>query len=465
VFTSEQLQKNFDELVRSHNIPGAQLAVMDGDQITEVATGVLSLRTQFPVSPDALFLPGSIGKVYTATLILMLVDDGKLDLDSPVRRYLPNFTVRDDVARDTVTVRNLLSHTSGFDGDIFLDTGRGDDALSRYVDALHDLPQIAAPGAIWSYGNSGYSILGRIIEVVADATYEQVLHDRVFQPLQLEHTVAFAEDVLLHPASVGHSADPSNAGAYAVSPTWGLFRSCGPMGAAVVASAGDVLRFASMHLRGGLAPDDKRVLSEQSVQAMQTRQVDLVDDSLIGQSWGLGWLLDRWGDVAVIGHDGNSIGQNAFLRVAPEQRFGFCMQTNVDSALELYKEVAAWLFGERLSVGPRPEPEPTGDDRVDEPERYVGIYQREGVRFDVHSDADGRLLADVVASHAAAELQETPAMTDLPLVPADRRDGFLLKLPIADSPLLAAFFDPANPGGRPTYLHFGGRAHRRAEDS
>ena len=132
-FTQAELEKQLAELIERHHVPGAQLAVLDGDTIIEVAAGVLSLRTGCPVTTDALFLPGSIGKVYTATLVLMLADEGLIDLDSPVRSYLPDFEVRDHHARDSVTVRDLLTHTSGFDGDVFLDTGRGDDALARYI--------------------------------------------------------------------------------------------------------------------------------------------------------------------------------------------------------------------------------------------------------------------------------------------------------------------------------------------
>ena len=132
-----------------------------------------AMRTGCPVPTDALFLPGSIGKVYTATLVMMLADEGKLDLDTPIRHYLPDFEVHDAHARDTVTVRHLLTHTSGFDGDLFIDTGRGDDALARYVAGCADLPQIVDPGRIWSYSNSGYAILGRLVEVLSGVTFER----------------------------------------------------------------------------------------------------------------------------------------------------------------------------------------------------------------------------------------------------------------------------------------------------
>lgn len=461
--TSAELEKKLNELIEAHHIPGAQLAVLDGESMTEVAAGVLSLRTGCPASTDALFLPGSIGKVYTATIVLMLADEGRIDIDKPVRAYLPDFEVHDHEARDTVTVRDLLCHTSGFDGDVFLDTGRGDDALARYLEQIADLPQICPPGKIWSYSNSGYSILGRLIEVVADTVYETALRERLFVPLGLQHTVAFAEEAIPHPLSVGHVPDPENPGSYVVSPQWALFRSCGPMGASVVASAGDVLRFAKLHLDGGVAADGTRLIAAETVAAMQQRQIGLVDDTVLGDGWGLGWILDHWGDVTVIGHDGNSLGQNAFMRIAPEERFGFCLQTNVESALSMYRELAAWLFGERLGVGPRPDPEPTPAREVADPGRYVGTYDRAGVRFEVAESEASGLVASVTVAHAAAEMQDLPPMNDLPLVPVARDDSFLLKLPISDSDLLAVFFNPDDEHGRPSYMHFGGRAHRRID--
>ena len=182
MFTPAELEKKLSELIDAHGVPGAQLSVLDGDQLTEVAAGVLSLRTGCPSTADALFLPGSIGKLYTATLVMMLVDEGKLDLDTPIRHYLPDFEVRDAHARDTVTPRHLLTHTSGFDGDHFTDTGRGDDALARYVAGCADLPQIVDPGRIWSYSNSGYAILGRIVEVLTGLTFEEAPARAVVHP-------------------------------------------------------------------------------------------------------------------------------------------------------------------------------------------------------------------------------------------------------------------------------------------
>ncbi len=461
MYSETELEARLSELIAQHDVPGAQLAVLDGDETVESAAGVLSLRTGCPATADALFLPGSIGKLYTATLVLMLVEDGRLDLDTPIRAYLPEFRVQDEQAAEVVTPRNLLSHTSGFDGDHFTDTGRGDDALALYVAGCADLPQIAPPGLIWSYSNSGYSILGRIVEVLHGATFEDVLRERIFEPLALEHTVSFADEAIVHPVSVGHDYDQDDPKRLVVSSPWGLARAFGPMGSSVIASAGDVLRFVQPHL-GGPAREGTQLLEANLVSAMQEEQVRLVDD-LLGQAWGLGWILDRWGEIDVIGHDGNSIGQNAFMRVAPGERFGFCLQTNVGSALLLYREVASWLFGERfgVGVGPTPDPEMIDEKSVADPARYTGLYQREGLRLEVGSDDSAHLLATVTPTHDVAQSQGWPPMVDLPLHPTDRPDTFMLRVPIADADLPAVFFAPEDPGGKPTYLHYGGRAKRR----
>jgi CubicO group peptidase (beta-lactamase class C family) len=459
VYSQVELEAKLSELIAKHDVPGAQLAVLDGDELVETAAGVLSLRTGCPTTTDSLFLPGSIGKLYTATLVLQLVQDGRLDLDTPIRAYLPEFRVQDEQAAEIVTPRNLLSHTSGFDGDHFTDTGRGDDALALYVAGCADLPQIAPPGLIWSYSNSGFSILGRIVEVLHDDTFENVLRQRIFEPLGLEHSVSFADEAIVHPVAVGHDPDPESQ-QMTVSTPWALARAFGPMGAAVIASAGDVLRFVQPHLGDG-AP----LLDAGLVAAMQEEQVGLADD-LLGRAWGLGWILDRWGDVDVIGHDGNSIGQNAFMRVAPGERFGFCLQTNVGSALLLYRELAHWLFGERFDagIGPSSGPEAIEETTVADPGRYTGLYQREGLRLEVGADDAGHLLATVTPTHAVAESQGWPPMIDLPLQPTDRPDTFMLRVPIADVDLPAVFFSPEEPGGKPTYLHYGGRAKRRISE-
>lgn len=236
------------------------------------------------------------------------------------------------------------------------------------------------------------------------------------------------------------------------------------MGASVVASAGDVMAFLRMHLRGGTAAGGKRILKRRTIKEMQHQQVPLLDRTL-GDGWGLGWILDHWGGVPIVGHDGNSLGQNAFARVAPDPGFGFCLQTNVESALSMYRELATWLFGEALGVRPHPMP-PPGRARVADLDRFTGTYRREGIDTVVTAGGGGSgggLVASLLISRQDASTANLPPMNDLPLAYVGD-DTFLLKLPIADEALPAVFFNPDQVGGKPSYLHFGGRASRRLEE-
>src|SRR3954463_14985924 len=103
-------------LAEKHGVPGATLAILDGDEVGEAAYGVLNVRTQVEATPDSLFQIGSITKVWTATLVMQLVDEGLLDIDQPVVKYLPEFKVADAEVTKTVTTRHLLTHSSGIDG-------------------------------------------------------------------------------------------------------------------------------------------------------------------------------------------------------------------------------------------------------------------------------------------------------------------------------------------------------------
>src|SRR3982751_4965205 len=175
---------------------GALFAISLGGEPVAGATGVLNLRTQAPATTESLFQIGSVSKVWTAVLAMQLVDEGLIDLDKPVVTYLPEFKVADADVTRTVTTRHLLSHTSGVDGDLFLDTGRGDDNLEKYVAAMAELKQNHPLGATMSYCNSGYSALGRLIEVVRGKTWDAVLREHLLTPLGLTSAGTLPEEAL-----------------------------------------------------------------------------------------------------------------------------------------------------------------------------------------------------------------------------------------------------------------------------
>jgi CubicO group peptidase (beta-lactamase class C family) len=164
-------------------VPGVAVGILHQGEVLAAGFGVTNVDHPLPVTDTTLFQIGSITKTFTGTLIMRLVEEGKLDLDAPVRRYVPDFWVQDEDAAARVTLRHLLTHLAGWQGDYFLDTGSGDDALAKYVAAMADLPQNTPVGQHWSYNNAGFYLLGHVIERVTGQSFEQVLQTMVLEPL------------------------------------------------------------------------------------------------------------------------------------------------------------------------------------------------------------------------------------------------------------------------------------------
>src|SRR5206468_7921692 len=135
------------------------------------------------VDEDTAFQIGSNSKVWTATVVMQLVDEGKLDLDAPIVDVLPDLRLSDPEVTAKVTLRHLLTHTSGIDGDVFTDTGRGDDCVEKYVEVLDQAALTHPLGATLSYCNSGLILVGRVIEKLTGKTWDAALRERLFTPL------------------------------------------------------------------------------------------------------------------------------------------------------------------------------------------------------------------------------------------------------------------------------------------
>lgn len=377
------------EALAKHRVPGAALGFLHGGAIVDVAAGVLSKATLVEATPDSVFQTGSITKVWTTTVVMHMVDEGLIELDTPVVDVLSGFSTADpDVAKE-IKVRHLLTHTSGIDGDIFLDTGRGDDCLEKYVATLSDATQIHPVGRTYSYCNSAFTVAGRMIEVLTGMTWDAALRTRIVEPLQLSATVTLPEEAILHRAAVGHLTLSGNEPRPAAN--WVLPRSGGPAGR-VTARVRDVLEFTRMHLSHGSAPNGAHVLSPASATAMATKRMD-VPDNATADSCGLGWHLYDWNGHRLIGHDGGTIGQRAFLRASPERDFGVCLLTNGGDAVGLYHELFAEAFKDLAGISmPPPFAPPAEPIEVVNHTSFVGHYSRAGVELEVMERAGGLAL-------------------------------------------------------------------------
>jgi len=444
-------QRRLAVLAEKHHVPGAQLGILDGDDLVEAAYGVLNKRTGQPATTDSVFQIGSISKVWTATVVMQLVDEGKIALDTPVVEVVPELQLSDPDVTKQLTIWHLLTHTSGIDGDVFTDTGRGDDALEKYTELLADVAQNHPLGATWSYCNSGWSLLGRVIEKLTDQTWDQAMKERLFTPLGLDHTVTLAEEAILFAAAVGHvDAD----GEQVPTPVWDLPRSVGPAGL-IKSTVRDVLGFARMHLSGGRAPDGTQVLSPESTEAMTHHEADLPDKFILGDSWGLGWIRFGWDGERLIGHDGNTLGQAGFLRLLPGQDVAVALLTNGGNTRDLYEDLYREIFrevaGVEMSTPFAPPAAPVDVDVTP----YVGTYARSSVRMEVL--AEGPTLRTTILG-PLAEMVPDP-VDEYPLVPVGPA-LFAVRPPGADTWAPVTFYEL--PTGE-RYVHFGVRATPRVD--
>ncbi|MCZ2807685.1 serine hydrolase [Modestobacter sp. VKM Ac-2983] len=453
----EHWQQRLEELAAKHQVPGASLAVLrlgtDGDELVEAATGVLNRSTGVEVTTDSVFQIGSITKVWTVTLVMQLVDEGKLDLDAPLVEVLPDLQLGDPEVTRQVTMRHLLNHTSGIDGDVFTDTGRGDDVLERYVAALADVAQNHPLGATFSYCNSGFTLAGRVVEVLTGQTWDAALRERVIEPLGLTHTSTLPEEAIRHRVAVGHiTPDPEQEPQ--VAPVWMLPRSLGPAGL-VNATARDVTAFARMHLSEGRATDGTAVLSPESTAAMQAHSTDLPDRWSLGDSWGLGWIRFDWQGQRLYGHDGTTFGQNAFLRVLPGAGLAVALLTNGGQPRDLFQDLYSEVFDELAGVRVAEQLEPPAEAPEVELTRYVGTYERSSITTEVF-ERDGGLVMRVIPTGRIAE-ESGATVEEMELHPVEQ-GVFATRAPESETWMAVVFY--ALPNGA-EYLHYGVRANPR----
>ncbi|MEV6609412.1 serine hydrolase domain-containing protein [Kutzneria sp. NPDC051319] len=435
----EHWQNRLDELARRHGVPGAVLGISSPGMTGVAATGVLNVRTGAPVRPDSVFHLGSITKVFVTTAVQRLVQDGRLDLDKPVSAVLPELNLGE--ITDRVSLRHLLTHTSGIDGDVIVDTGRGDDCLARYVAQLADVAQNSPLGATWSYCNSGFSLAGRVIEQVTGQVWDAAMRDLVFDPLGLRDTLTLPEEALLRSAAVGHMVEDDR-----TIPVrqWQLPRAIGPAGL-IAATVSDVLTFARLHLDGG-----GELLTTSSLEQMQAEQVRVDAKYSLAETWGLGWQRFVWDGQRLIGHDGSTIGQQSHLVLLPSQGLAVALLTNRRTPHlyeDLYREIFASV-GVEMARQPVPPVTPLGLLPTD----YVGVYERAGQRIEVLLSS-GKPILRVTTLGKLAEYIPDP-VEELPMV-ALEPDVYLVPLTGSDHWLPVSFYSLAD--GSP-YLHFCGRA-------
>jgi CubicO group peptidase (beta-lactamase class C family) len=387
------------ESLARFGVPGAAVGVYH-DGVEETAgLGVTSIEHPLEVDAATLFQIGSITKTVTGTLAMQLVEQGALDLDAPVRRYLPELRLADDDVAQRVTMRHLLTHTGGWFGDYFADPSRGDDALERVLAEVAELPQLAPLGQIWSYCNSGFYIAGRVIELLTGKPFESAARELVLEPLGMSSSFFFPEDVLSHRFAVGHREED---GQTVVARPWALARAASAAGG-IVANVGDLLRYARFHLGREPGP-----LAADSIARMREPQVETGDPD---RKMGLTWFVRAVDGSGFAEHDGGTNGQMARLLLSPEAGFALAILTNHSPAgSDVMRELTRLALREYLGVEER-ETQPI-DFAPEELAEYAGVYANPWA--DVELRVEGNRLVEHTTLKAGFPTKDTPLPPEPP---------------------------------------------------
>jgi CubicO group peptidase (beta-lactamase class C family) len=335
-------------------VPGVAVGVIAGGTWYAAGLGVTNLHHPLEVTPDTLFQVGSTSKTFTATAVMLLSDEGRLDVEATVRTYIPDFRLRSEEDAARVTIRHLLTHYGGWMGDYFKDFGTDSNALALMVEKMADARQVTPAGFAFSYSNAAFNVLARIVEVVSGEVFESFIEERFLQPLGMDHTTYFAHDAIVHRVAAGHLDTKDGP---VPSGHWRINRSiAGSSG--VISSVVDQLKWAAFHMGDGTAPGGERILRAETLRAMQTPQA--VAGSMC-DAMGWGWMLDEVGGHRIVKHGGAINGQLSSFEFVPSLGYACTVLTNGEEGGREARDTIAAACLERFTGLRRelPEPDPS----------------------------------------------------------------------------------------------------------
>lgn len=413
--------QTIDTLLRDHvaqsPMPGMSVVLVQrGHVVFARGYGVEVAGSDRPMTAQSSVGIGSLTKSFTALAVMQLVEQGRVDLDDPVVKYVPSFRTADETRSQQVTVGMLLSNTSGLpslDMGWIMDLDPSHRAMERLVESLSRYKMRREPGTSFEYANEGWALLGVLIENVTGQRYADYMQQRVFDPLNMTRTTTDIAQFEALDALHGHtfaldkamSAQPNYQGA-------GM-----PAGSMLHASAEDLGRYLAALLAGGIH-DGQRVVSQESIRTLWTPRISApsisVEDGGTGEPthYALGWMVDEFDGRTVVHHAGQTMTMTAEVFLEPETGTAVGILTNCDS-LDPYRFTTLYTLANnllhqlngrpisRLGIPRRSDPTIESYDlQPDLLDRYTGTWL---------SPNGGRLQIDhrevgLVATHALGSL-------------------------------------------------------------
>jgi CubicO group peptidase (beta-lactamase class C family) len=362
-----------DELVRA-KVPGASVAIVRGDRVVFAkGFGTANVETGEAVRPEMLFRLGSTTKMLTATALVGLSMEGKIDLNAPIGKYISGLTP--GIA--AITANQLLSHTSGIHDEAPMYGSHDETALGAGIRKWTDDWLFTRPGRVYSYSNPGYWMAGYLVEVLSGKPYADAMADRVFGPAGMKHTTLRPLMAMTYPLAQGHDGDHVARPAADNAAGW-------PAGS-VFSCVQDLARYVIAFMNDGML-DGKRVLDPKIIAAMSSPHADIPGSD---GKYGYGLTLREFRGVRLVEHGGSRMGYGSSIRMAPEQRVaviilanqsGASLPATADKALQLMLPLKTQIPVVRGMT------ETTASDL----RKYPGVYRNGDSRIEV-SAKDGKL--------------------------------------------------------------------------
>jgi len=350
-----------DEFVEAEmdaqRIPGLSLAIVRDDRIVHMRGFGHADQSGQAVSPQTPFVIGSVSKSVTALAIMQLVEAGEIKLDAPVSRYIPWFRVADAKASAEITVRHLLNQTSG----LSTKTGRSfqgngdttDGALEKAVRTLRTVELTGDVGEIHQYSTINYSVLGLIVQIVSQQSYESYVQEHIFDPLKMRRSFTSKADAEPYGLAAGHrywfgrptaTDEPYNRGLL-------------PAGF-LISSAEDMARYITAQLNNGMY-DGMAVLSPSGTAALHRPAASTAETAV---SYGMGWFVGPVNGIPAVFHQGETFAYHANIVLIPRSKQGVVVLMNAENSQDLFFRGRMGTVSEgvaSLLEGQEPSPPPS----------------------------------------------------------------------------------------------------------
>ncbi|MEQ9027379.1 MAG: serine hydrolase domain-containing protein, partial [Aggregatilineales bacterium] len=343
-----EVLKGFEQFVKDTmeewQVPGVAIAIVKDDEVVYAeGFGYRDVENELPVTPETIFAIGSSTKSFTATSAGIMVDDGKLDWNTPIRKWLPSFELHDRFASERMTLADLLCHRSGLPRHDLMWIGT---PLTRkgIFDRLKHLEPSKDFRTLWQYQNLMYLTAGYLVGTVNDSSWEDVVRERIFAPLEMnDSNLSVIDSQKTDNYALPYEVPDRKSGERKLIDFRNI-DAIGPAGS-INSNVLDMAKWLMLNLNGGKCKDEQ-IVAEATLKEIHSAQMPLVTEAIlmppfethpeIGQaSYGFGWLIQNYRGHRWLHHGGNIDGFNAMISLLPNEKYGIVILSNLSGAIAL----------------------------------------------------------------------------------------------------------------------------------